>query len=354
MKKWLLLLAVAPVVAHAAIGSISEHKGSASIVRGKQELTVANNTGVESDDTVKVASNSETHITFRDNTKVTIKANSRLVIDDFVFDPKKSDAGKMAMHVALGTVTYTSGQIAKTNKQNTNIRTPTAQVAVRGTDFSMTVDESGQSLVVLLPSCDDPKKLNNYQMGMGNCVVGQIDVETAAGMVTLNQPYTATLVTSASQPPLAPVKIDPAQNISNVMILSVPATVAEADKDRKEKQAAEKDRSMLTDEEQLKSQTNNTSTTTIAGTTLIGANSANNGKLGTAETNPCWPFNDCGNEAARNWYYRVDPERGNIIFIKSDERTDNTTYNISINDNDVQTKIVGNGSNNVTVRQWNR
>ena len=342
------------MVANAAIGSITEHKGTANIVRGKQEIVGKKDTGIESDDTVKVASASETHITFRDNTKVTIKANSRLVIDDFVFDPKASDAGKMAMHVALGTVSYTSGQIAKTNRQKMNIRTPTAQVAVRGTDFSMTVDESGQSLVVLLPSCDDPTKLNNYQMGMGNCVVGQIDVETDAGIVTLNQPYTATLVTSANQAPLAPVRIDPTQNISNVMILSVPQTVAEADKDRKDKQAAEKDRSTLSDEEQLKSHSSNTATTSIAGTTIIGLNAANKGELGNADTNPCWPFNDCGNEASRNWYYRVDPERGNIIYIRADERTDNTTYNISINDNDVQTKIVGNGSNNVTVRQWNR
>jgi enamine deaminase RidA (YjgF/YER057c/UK114 family) len=354
MKKWLLLLAVAPVVAHAAIGSISEHKGSASIVRGKQELTVANNTGVESDDTVKVASNSETHITFRDNTKVTIKANSRLVIDDFVFDPKKSDAGKMSMHVALGTVAYTSGQIAKTNKQNTNIRTPTAQVAVRGTDFSMTVDESGQSLVVLLPSCDDPKKLNNYQMGMGNCVVGQIDVETDAGIVTLNQPYTATLVTSSNQAPLAPVKIDPTQNISNVMILSVPQPVAGADKERKEKAAAEKDRSSLTDEEQLKTHKSSAAVTTVSSTSLIGANAGNVGGTGSPETNPCWPFNECGNEKQRNWYHRIDPDRGNVIFIRADERTDNTTYSISVNSNDVDTKVVGDGSNKVTVRQWNR
>jgi len=33
---------------------------------------------------------------------------------------------------------------------------------------------------------------------------------------------------------------------------------------------------------------------------------------------------------------------------------DNVTYNISVNNNDVETRVVGNGSSVVTVRQWNR
>ncbi len=53
----------------------------------------------------------------------------------------------------MGTIRYTSGQIAKNNPQQVNVKTPTASIAVRGTDFTMTVDEAGQSLVVLVPSC---------------------------------------------------------------------------------------------------------------------------------------------------------------------------------------------------------
>ena len=55
----------------------------------------------------------------------------------------------------MGTVRYASGQIAKANPQQVGIQTPTATIAVRGTDFSMTVDEVGQSLVMLVPSCKD-------------------------------------------------------------------------------------------------------------------------------------------------------------------------------------------------------
>jgi hypothetical protein len=353
MKKFLALLLIFPLVANAAIGNIDEHKGTASIKRGKETVIGKKGSVIETDDLVIVGSNSETHITFQDKTQVRIKANSRLVIDDFVYDPKASDAGKMAMKVALGTVQYTSGQIAKSNRQHMNIKTPTAQIAVRGTDFSMTVDEAGQSLIVLLPSCDDPKKLNNYQV-QGNCTVGVIDVETAAGIVTLNQPFTATLVISANAMPLAPVAIDPSQQISNLMILSRPQTVSNAEKDREEEKKADIDRSLYDEDERNASRKKTSTTTVIDETKLIGLNGANGGQQGTPETNPCYPFNDCGNLSSRNWYRRVDEDRGNVIFIKSDERTDNTTYNISINNNDVETKIVGDGSNSVTVRIWNR
>ena len=55
------------------------------------------------------------------------------------------------------------GQIAKNSAQNISIKTLTATVSVRGTDF-MTIDEIGSSTIILLLSCD----------GNGNCFVGEI------------------------------------------------------------------------------------------------------------------------------------------------------------------------------------
>ena len=89
-------------------------------------------------------------ITFKDDTKVKVNENSRVLIDDFVFDPKKSDAGKLAMKVGMGTVRYASGQIAKNNPQSVDIKTPSASIAVRGTDFSMTVSETTPSAGVIV------------------------------------------------------------------------------------------------------------------------------------------------------------------------------------------------------------
>ena len=66
------------------------------------------------DDAVKTTQG-KVGITFADNTQVQINENSRLVIDDFVYDPKKPSAGKLALNMAAGTVRYASGAIAKDN-----------------------------------------------------------------------------------------------------------------------------------------------------------------------------------------------------------------------------------------------
>ena len=49
------------------------------------------------------------------------------------------------MTAPLGTVRYASGQIAKDFRENVTIKTPTATIGVRGTDFAMIVDELGGS-----------------------------------------------------------------------------------------------------------------------------------------------------------------------------------------------------------------
>jgi hypothetical protein len=178
-------------------------------------------------DTISTAKAKAT-LTFDDNTTVKITEQSKLIIDDFVYDPKKG-SGKLGINMALGTARYASGQIAKNNPQQVAIKTPTATIAVRGTDFSMTVDELGRSLVMLLPSCDSS----------GACVTGAIEVSTLAGVVLLDVPYQATLVNSAYNRPSEPavVKIDQA-NINNMLIISKPTEINDdtrAGSDKKEK-----------------------------------------------------------------------------------------------------------------------
>jgi len=346
-----------PIAVQASIGTVSEQSGTAvEIKRGKESIAGRKDVGIQSMDTVNVGSRAETNIVFRDNTRVKIKENSRLVIDDFVFDPRRSDAGRMAVKVALGTVQYTSGQIAKTNQQNMNIRTPTATIAVRGTDFAMTVDEVGKSVIVLLPSCQDPRQVNNFEIS-GNCTVGAIDVETAAGLVTLNQPFTATYVTDANQPPLSPVRVEAnLMQIGNDQNLKLAQTIKDAVAAREDRKAADRDKSKTNDDERkvAKDSSERANSGSRQSETQLISNTASNAGGAGAAVNPCHPFNDCGNERGLNWYHRIDDDRGNVIMVRSGEKMDNTTYSISINSNDLSTKVVGDGSNKVTVRIWNR
>ncbi len=164
-------------------------------------------------DTVSTA-RAKAVLTFEDKTTVKLTEHSKMIIDDFVYDPKKG-TGKLAVNMAMGTARYASGQIAKNNPQQVSIKTPTATIAVRGTDFSMTVDELGRSLIMLLPSCDNK-----------GCVTGAIEVSNLSGVVILDVPYQATMVSSLSTPPSQPtvIKIDQA-NINNMLIISKPPEI---------------------------------------------------------------------------------------------------------------------------------
>ncbi len=210
-------LLLSPINVQAAVGKVTEQTGPTEIIRDKKSISANLNTGIEMNDAVSTA-RAKAQLTFEDKTTVKLTEHSKIVIDDFVYDPKKG-SGKLGMKMALGTARYASGQIAKNNPQQVAIKTPTASIAVRGTDFSMTVDELGRSLVMLLPSCDDK-----------GCVTGAIEVSNLAGVVLLDVPYQATLVNSAYQPPSEPVvvKLDQA-NINNMLIISKPKEVADAE-----------------------------------------------------------------------------------------------------------------------------
>lgn len=208
---FLSLLVLSTTQGLASIGDVIEQKGNSMIERqGGEELAVDQGTGVESYDTVKTA-NGRTAIQFVDETRVDVTEHSKLLIDEFVYDPN-TKTGTLSIKAALGTVRYASGQIAKNSRQNIKIKTPTATIAVRGTDFSMSVDEFGQSTVILLPSCT--------QIGSkALCTVGEISVESDVGQVVLNQAFQATTVSAIDSAPQRPLLLDPDETFINNLII---------------------------------------------------------------------------------------------------------------------------------------
>jgi hypothetical protein len=133
--------------AYAAVGEIGKVKGSGAIERGSDSLEAKTGVGIKMQDTA-VTATGKMQIDFLDDTRVDITEHSRLLIDEFVYDPA-NDVGALSIKATLGTVRYASGQIAKKYQQNVKIRTPSATIAVRGTDFIMVVDELGSSKPML-------------------------------------------------------------------------------------------------------------------------------------------------------------------------------------------------------------
>lgn len=206
----------------ADIGSVTELTGAAVIKRGKETITVAKGTSVEQNDKVETK-NGKLKIVFKDDTTVSVTEHSALVIDDFVYDPA-SKTGKLGLKAAAGTVRYVSGSIAKDPKA-VNIKTPTAAIAVRGTDFVMSVNEVGSSMVILMPTCDWE---SSAVKGMV-CGSGKIDVESGPNLVTMDRPYQATLVETAGAPPTPPITVNLfGTPVGNNLQISPPRTMSGA------------------------------------------------------------------------------------------------------------------------------
>lgn len=167
---------------------------------------------IEQNDTVRTGAG-RVKIVFVDNSTVSVTEQSKLVIDTFVYDgnPKTS---KMGLKFASGTVRFATGQLGKINKSNISLKTPTATIAVRGTDFVSTVDDFGKSLIILLPEEDGS--------------VGEITVSNAAGSVILNRAFQATTVSTFDTSPTKPVILNLTLDmIDNMMIVNPPEEVKE-------------------------------------------------------------------------------------------------------------------------------
>jgi hypothetical protein len=229
--RWLFLIMLLMLSsgAQASIGDVRQQLGSANIERKTtgETLTSTKGLGIESLDTVRTQQG-RTSIQFVDDTRVDVTENSKLVIDEFVYDPA-TKTGTLSIKASFGTVRYASGQIAKNSRQNVKISTPTATVGVRGTDFSMTVDETGSSTIILLPSCTI---IANERV----CVTGEISVESDVGTVIMNQAFQTTIVETAKSSPLKPIVLNLTEEfINNLLIITPPARLtAEADRQKLE------------------------------------------------------------------------------------------------------------------------
>lgn len=154
------------------------------------------------------------NITFNDKTNLTVTEQSKILIDDFVYSGNNPASGKLSMAVLRGTATFTTGLIGKANNKNVRVKTPTAVIGIRGTNFSMTVDELGGSIIVLLPNSDGS--------------VGAIEVSTDAGKVFLNQAFQATTTASSETKPSNPVVLDIDESkIGNMLIVDTPDKLVE-------------------------------------------------------------------------------------------------------------------------------
>lgn len=98
---------------------------------------------VFAEERVETVANGGLALLFADDTQFRVGPASLVTLDRFVFDPD-AGLGAMALSLTKGTFRYISGKMPGESVQ---LRTPSALIGIRGTDFFVTVLASGATLI---------------------------------------------------------------------------------------------------------------------------------------------------------------------------------------------------------------
>ena len=213
----LFSLVLVPQLVSANIGSVTDVFGTAAVFREQQENEAILDFNIESYDDVRTAAG-RIELKFLDDSILKLTEHSEIIIDEFIYDPDPTKS-KLALNFASGTARFITGALGTIDKDNIKITTPTAEIAIRGTDFTATVDELGRTLIILLPD----------EFGDAS---GEIVVSSMMGQVTLNKPYQATTVSMFETKPTNPVILDlTLELIDNMLIVNTPREVTQNERE---------------------------------------------------------------------------------------------------------------------------
>ncbi len=152
------------------VGNVATVTGKASVIRNDKTTPLKVKDDIYLNDVVQTAANSALGITFVDATTFNLKANTKITIDNYVYeDGGKSNAA--IFDVARGTAAFVAAAVAKTGDMK--ITTPTATLGIRGTTGLVEVPEGA--------AANNPNNVAVKLYPDADGRVGQIEVNDRAG-----------------------------------------------------------------------------------------------------------------------------------------------------------------------------
>lgn len=128
-----------------ALSSVAVAQDSAGmVVASRGEVIAMTNGGsrelkqgdfVYEKDEILTSNRSFAVLQFVDGAKVTVRPDSTLIIEQYLFNGNEDDAATLGL--VSGGLRVITGAMAKSNPENYKVRTPVALMGVRGTEFSV-------------------------------------------------------------------------------------------------------------------------------------------------------------------------------------------------------------------------
>jgi hypothetical protein len=142
-KAWIIAAALAvafPAMA-ADVGLVKVSRGSVQIQRGAEKLAAAVGSSVQASDVIVTGADGSAGITFSDNSLVSVGPNTVFAIDKYRFDTT-THQGEFEGNLRQGRLAAISGKMVKQSPESMKIRTPSAIMGVRGTEFLVQVGDT--------------------------------------------------------------------------------------------------------------------------------------------------------------------------------------------------------------------
>ena len=124
-----------------AVGQVATVQDSATVTRGAgNAIPLQVNDPIFKNDVLATAADSTLGVTFDDETTFSLSANTRIVVNEFVYQDG-GNANAAVFNVVIGTAAFVASQVAKTGDMK--ITTPIATLGIRGTTGVVDVPQGG-------------------------------------------------------------------------------------------------------------------------------------------------------------------------------------------------------------------
>ena len=151
MSAWValaLIMMISAVAGAGVVGHLTQLEGRVDLLKGGNlpAIPLKVDDTVEPGDVIRTKSLSKAQITFIDNSILTLSQDARIAVEEFTFDPdqgKRHAVLEMFQGLALAVV----NKILKAEEPDFVIKTQTAIVGVRGTEFGIRIQPNSSTIL---------------------------------------------------------------------------------------------------------------------------------------------------------------------------------------------------------------
>ena len=145
LKYIILLLLISLTSIFANVGTITALKGSATINRDAKLLTAKTGFIIEEKDIIKTALDAKMQIIFKDETIISLGKNTTFSVNEYLFEDDVEPVANFG--IFKGAMRTITGKIGKIAPEKFKVKTKTASIGIRGTNFTVTILPNGSQKV---------------------------------------------------------------------------------------------------------------------------------------------------------------------------------------------------------------